>query len=75
MTSSIEQDLLTRMFEDDLSLARGLVAIGDYAMASESLARAIEKLHQLASLNRAASQNSTQGCEARAALGQSPIDI
>lgn len=47
----IEHDLLSRMFKDDLEMAERLLAIRDYAMAAESLAHAIEKIHQIAALD------------------------
>lgn len=49
---SIEHDLLTRMFEDDLQMARDLVRIRNFAMAAEALANATEKIHQIAALEK-----------------------
>ncbi len=56
----IEFDLLTRMYQGDIDIANRMFAIGDYAMAAESLARAIEKIGHIKSLSeRMATQNLT----------------
>ena len=48
---SLETDLLTRMFQDELSMARRLVAFGDFTLAADSLTSALETLDKLRAIS------------------------